>query len=95
MRAGRQDATLDSYRRHLNKLVDQLERTGPDVDVREVTTNDCRAFLDRWQRRAASTGGIDETMLGYVRCPASGYLPPGHSNSRSTRTGFGAFPHPT
>jgi len=54
-RAGRQDGTLDSYRRHLNKLVDHLERTRPDVDVREVTTNDCRAFLDNWRGRAAST----------------------------------------
>jgi site-specific recombinase XerC len=54
-RAGRQDGTLDSYRRHLNKLMDQLERTRPDVDVREVTTNDCRAFMDGWRGRAAST----------------------------------------
>ena len=54
-RAGRQEGTLDSYRRHLNKLVDQLERTRRDVVVREVTTNDCREFLDNWRGRAAST----------------------------------------
>ena len=54
-RAGRQDGTLDSYRRHLNKLVDQLERNRPDVDVREVSTNDCRTFLDNWRGRSAST----------------------------------------
>ena len=54
-RAGRQPGTLDAYRRHLNKLADQLERTKPDVRVDEVTTNDCRAFLDNWRGRAAST----------------------------------------
>jgi hypothetical protein len=52
---GRQDGTLDAYRRHLSKLVDLLERNRPDVDVREVTTNDCRAFLDNWRSRKAST----------------------------------------
>jgi len=54
-RAGRQEGTLDSYRRQLYKLADHLERSRPDVDVREVTTNDCRAFLDNWRGRTAST----------------------------------------
>ena len=54
-RAGRQEGTLDAYRRHLYKLADHLERTRPDVDVCDVTTNDCRAFLDHWRGRAAST----------------------------------------
>jgi integrase len=54
-RAGRAEGTRDAYRRHLWKLISQLERTRPDVDVREVTANDCRAFLDRWVGRRAST----------------------------------------
>jgi site-specific recombinase XerD len=55
-RAGRADGTRDAYRRHLEKLIDQLERTRPDVVVREVTTNDCRTFLDGWIRVSARTG---------------------------------------
>ncbi len=55
-RADRADGTRDAYRRHLNKLIDQLERTRQDVDVREVTTNDCRAFLDGWVRVSERTG---------------------------------------
>jgi len=54
-RAGRSDGTRDSYRRHLWKLIGQLERTRPDVDAREVTANDCRAFLDHWIGKAPST----------------------------------------
>ena len=54
-RAGRTESTRASYRRHLNKLIDQLERTKPDPAVREVTKNDCRAFLDNWIDRSAST----------------------------------------
>jgi len=54
-RAGRARSTRDSYSRYLNKFIDQLERTKPDPAVREVTTNDCRAFLDRWPESAPST----------------------------------------
>jgi len=54
-RAGRTESTRESYRRHLNKLIDQLERTKPDPDVREVTVNDCRKFLDNWIDKSAST----------------------------------------
>ena len=54
-RAGRAQGTRDSYFRHLNKLIDHLERTKPDPTVREVTVNDCRSFLDRWIDRAPST----------------------------------------
>jgi integrase len=54
-RAGRSEGTRDSYRRQLWKLVGQLERRRPDVDVREVTANDCRAFLDLWTGSAPST----------------------------------------
>jgi integrase len=54
-RAGRSDGTRDSYRRHLWKLITQLERQRPDIDVGEVTANDCRAFLDVWVGKKAST----------------------------------------
>jgi site-specific recombinase XerD len=54
--AGRSDRkTRIAYRRHLNKLIDQLERTKPDPDAREVTVNDCRTFLDNWIDQSAST----------------------------------------
>jgi integrase len=54
-RGGRTEGTRDSYRRHLYKLVDQLERNRPDVRVNEVSANDCRAFLDGWSGKAPST----------------------------------------
>ena len=54
-RAGRTDGTRDSYARYLNKLIDQMERRKPDPMVREVTVNDCRAFLDGWIGRSPST----------------------------------------
>jgi integrase len=54
-RAGRKDSSLLSYERYLFKLVDHLERSRPDVDVRDVTTNDCRSFLDQWNGRSPST----------------------------------------
>jgi integrase/recombinase XerD len=54
-RGGRTPSTRASYERYLFKLVSALERSRPDVDVREVTTNDCRHFLDAWNGRSAST----------------------------------------
>jgi integrase len=54
-RAGRQPSTRFSYERYLFKLVTQVERTRPDPDVRDVTTDDCRAFLDRWIGSSPST----------------------------------------
>jgi integrase len=54
-RAGRTAGTRASYERYLFKLVGQLERSRPDVDIREVTTNDCRAFLDQWNGCSPST----------------------------------------
>ena len=54
-RADRSDGTRASYSRYLNKFIDQLERRNPDPGVREVTVNDCRAFLDGWIGRAPST----------------------------------------
>src|SRR6266508_4857171 len=54
-RAGRTEGTRGSYERYLFKLIDQIERSRPEADAREVTTNDCRAFLDRWIGKAPST----------------------------------------
>ncbi len=54
-RAGRTRSSRLSYQRYLFKLVSHLERSKPDVDVREVTTDDCRSFLDQWSGRAPST----------------------------------------
>jgi hypothetical protein len=54
-RGGRTASTRASYARYLDKLVTQLERTRADVSVQEVTTNDCRRFLDGWIDRSPST----------------------------------------
>ncbi len=54
-RAGRTESSRLSYERYLFKLVDFLERSRPDIEAREVTTNDCRAFLDQWNGRSPST----------------------------------------
>ena len=54
-RGGRTKSTRRSYERYLYKFVEQVEARGPDVDVRDVTTNDCRLFLDNWIGRSAST----------------------------------------
>jgi integrase/recombinase XerC len=48
------DATprsVDSYRRILWKLAEDY----PETDIRELTTTDLRAFLNRWAARSAST----------------------------------------
>jgi integrase len=67
-RAGRTPSTRASYERYLFKFVTQLERSRPDVDAREVTTNDCRAFLDRWNGRTASTVcSIHSALSGLFR----------------------------
>jgi integrase len=54
-RGGRTASTRTSYERYLFKFVAQLEQARPDVDARQVTTNDCRHFLDGWTGRSAST----------------------------------------
>ena len=54
-RGGRTASTRASYARYLDKFVAQLERTRADVSVQEVTTNDCRRFLDGWIERSPST----------------------------------------
>jgi site-specific recombinase XerD len=67
-RAGRTPSTRASYERYLFKFVTQLERSRSDIDVREVTTNDCRAFLDRWNGRSASTVcSIHSALSGLFR----------------------------
>ncbi len=54
-RAGRTASSRASYERNLHKLIDQIERRKQDATVRDVTTNDCRAFLDNWIGRSPST----------------------------------------
>lgn len=55
-RGGLADSTIDAYRRHLNKLIAHQERRDLDADARDVTTDDCRAFLDGWLRVSDKTG---------------------------------------
>jgi integrase len=67
-RGGRTANTRASYERYLFKFVALLERTSPDVDVREVTTNDCRRFLDGWNDRSPSTVcSIHSTLSGLFK----------------------------
>jgi integrase len=67
-RGGRTTSTRASYERYLFKFVAQLERSKSDVDVREVSTNDCRQFLDRWNGRSASTVcSIHSALSGLFR----------------------------
>ena len=54
-RGGRTPATRFAYERYLFKFTAQVERSRPDADVREVTVDDCRAFLDRWIDKSPST----------------------------------------
>ena len=54
-RAGRTPSTRFSYERYLFKFVEHVERSRPDADVREVTADDCRSFLDKWIDRSPST----------------------------------------
>jgi site-specific recombinase XerD len=54
-RSGRTASTRASYERYLFKLAGQLEQSRPDLSVRDVTTNDCRRFLDGWNERSSST----------------------------------------
>jgi site-specific recombinase XerD len=67
-RSGRTSSTRASYERYLFKFVAHLEQSRADVDAREVTTNDCRAFLDRWNGRSASTVcSIHSALSGLFR----------------------------
>ena len=64
-RAGREASTRNSYSRYLNKLIDHLERTKPDPTAREVTVNDCRAFLDSWiDKLAVDVAPIHSALNG-------------------------------
>jgi integrase/recombinase XerD len=54
-RAGRTESTRFAYARNLHKFVGQVERSKPDAIVREIRTNDCRAFLDNWIGKSPST----------------------------------------
>jgi integrase/recombinase XerD len=62
-RAGRTESSRDSYERYLHKFIVHVERRKQDVGVREVTVDDCRTFLDRWQNHAASTVGSIHSAL--------------------------------
>lgn len=44
--------TIDTYRRILWKFCDRLPN---DLDVARITTDDCRRFLDYWNKSAAGT----------------------------------------
>ncbi len=48
-------AAANSHERYLHKCVAQVERRAADAAVRDVTTNDCRAFLDNWIGKSPST----------------------------------------
>lgn len=50
-RRGRAKQTREDYFRKLAPLCDALR----DVDVRDVTDDDCRAYLDRWRDKAPGT----------------------------------------
>jgi len=54
-RAGRTESSRRSYERYLHKFVAQVERRTADAAARDVTTNDCRAFLDNWIGKSPST----------------------------------------
>jgi integrase len=65
-RAGRQQSTRFSYQRYLFKLAKQVERSRPDATVRDVTTDDCRAFLDNWVNGSPSTVcSIHSALTGF------------------------------
>jgi integrase len=67
-RAGRTSSTRTSYQRYLFKFVGHLELSRADVNAREVTTNDCRHFLDGWNGRSASTVcSIHSALSGLFR----------------------------
>jgi site-specific recombinase XerD len=67
-RGGRTASTRASYERYLFKFVAQLEQMRPDIDARDVTTNDCRRFLDGWNGRSPSTVcSIHSALSGLFR----------------------------
>lgn len=51
-RRGYSERTRATYSRILDKLCDRLPL---DQDVSKITPDDCRRFLDQWNRRAAGT----------------------------------------
>lgn len=57
-RSGRTPSTRFSYERHLFKFVEHVERSRPDAVVREVTADDCRAFLDKRIDRSRSPSTV-------------------------------------
>jgi integrase len=51
-RRGYSQRTVDTYKRLLDKLSDFVP---VDTDVGQVTQDDCRRFLDQWNKRSAGT----------------------------------------
>ena len=52
---GADASTRASYQRHHLKLIAHVERRQIDANVRDVTTDDCREFLDGWLDASPST----------------------------------------
>ncbi len=69
-RSGRKESTRASYSRHLNKLIDHLERTKPDPDVRPEDVSVVTATRAEVERMLAGTKGWQEflclTILAYT-----------------------------
>ena len=51
-RRGYSQRTVDTYRRILDKLADHVP---VDTDVGQVTQDDCRRFLDKWNKKSPGT----------------------------------------
>jgi len=64
-RSGR---TAYSYRAVLDKFADMLEAGGRRIDVKDITPDDCRRFLDRYLRRAPNYQALIYSYLnGYLQ----------------------------
>lgn len=62
-RAGVTESSRLSYERYLHKFAGQVERSTLDAIVRDVTSNDCRAFLDNWIDKSPSTVATIHSIL--------------------------------
>ena len=59
----RSERTTHSYRRQLVKFVDMLEAGNRQMDVRDITADDCRRFLDRYLRNAPNYQALVYSQL--------------------------------
>jgi integrase/recombinase XerC len=62
-RGGVTESSRLSYERYLHKFVAHVERSKLDASVRDVTANDCRAFLDNWISKSPSTVATIHSIL--------------------------------